>query len=515
LNQSKRKRDSRFFFEQDRDCLTPKSSSRFSSKPPARSGGNALFFWTLFILLLVGAAIASWLGSFYIFGHPENPVSYRVLKQLKKLEPPKRFELTAAPRGEFLGPDRLLERYESLTPRQLASTNAELLRNFIRNYQNSKDPLPYVIGDFVILDSFELSPNDFFGSGVVALGQAKENPRVLLEHIFPADERSVPILHRMLLTGLDMNLRRRFDISAVIHVEKLQDGRMKFTAVPLLYGSYVSSEGTGSFSLEPPRELNVEAGMPLLRRDRVDLASQKYADYRRRAGLDEYGTNVARATAVNQLVRVERPLAVPGVDAPIPPPENDAEMPDLAEARALPADLPVLPALPIEEVASPVEEIEIAMADPVPEPTPEPSPTPVATPAPSPTPAPAIASPTGSWQVYQPGRMPRGRLLNVPQTLELADRGLAGERVYLQGNFVVTASGDNRAVLRSQSAVSNPLGGGRTANVRIIVDFPPGGNVPPQGATFGRDASRPFQITGVSRGDDGQINVRAREITTP
>ena len=58
------------------------------------------FAWTVAILLLTGFAFAAWLGSFYIFSQPERPDSYRILQKLHKIDPPKRFELTAAPAGE-------------------------------------------------------------------------------------------------------------------------------------------------------------------------------------------------------------------------------------------------------------------------------------------------------------------------------------------------------------------------------------------------------------------------------
>jgi hypothetical protein len=68
--------------------------------------------------------------------------------------------------------------------------------------------------------------------------------------------------------------------------------------------------------------------------------------------------------------------------------------------------------------------------------------------------------------------------------------------------------------MRSQSAVRNPFGGG-SSNVRVIVDFPAGSSAPGQGERVARDASRPFLITGISRSEDGQINVQVREITKP
>jgi hypothetical protein len=79
---------------------------------------------------------------------------------------------------------------------------------------------------------------------------------------------------------------------------------------------------------------------------------------------------------------------------------------------------------------------------------------------------------------------------------------------------VVTASGPNRAVLRNQSALSETLGiAGRTGNIRIIAEFPAGARPPTEGSTFGRDSLRPFQITEVRTGTDGQVNVFVREVT--
>src|SRR5919205_3971764 len=86
------------------------------------------FGWSVAILLLTGMALAAWIGSFYIFWQPERPQSYKILKKLHKVEPIKRFELTAAPQGEFLDPQQLFQRYSSMTPTELEQTNKELTR---------------------------------------------------------------------------------------------------------------------------------------------------------------------------------------------------------------------------------------------------------------------------------------------------------------------------------------------------------------------------------------------------
>src|SRR5882757_7400065 len=79
----------------------PAELSVRDGEAPRRDG--SLFTCTIVILILCGVAISCWIFSFYIFGHPEKAMSYSILTKLKKLEAPKRFEITAAPRGEFLG----------------------------------------------------------------------------------------------------------------------------------------------------------------------------------------------------------------------------------------------------------------------------------------------------------------------------------------------------------------------------------------------------------------------------
>ena len=123
-----------------------------------------------------------------------------------------------------------------------------------------------------------------------------------------------------------------------------------------------------------------------------------------------------------------------------------------------------------------------------------------------------VAAPSEVWPIYSAGQMPRGRLVESSDSQDLAARGVGGERNYLKGRFSVTASGNGRAVLRPQGAIAGvPLGA--SGKVRVIVEFPAGAVPPTEGNIISRDNLRPFQITSVKKGDDGQINIYAREIT--
>src|SRR5262249_47814096 len=122
----------------------------------------------------------------------------------------------------------------------------------------------------------------------------------------------------------------------------------------------------------------------------------------------------------------------------------------------------------------------------------------------------------GSWKTFAPGKMPLGRLIATGDLNDVADRGLAGERVYLKGQFVVNFSEANKAVLRPRTTLTSKvlhLGGG--SSTRIIVEFPRGYRPPPQGAVVNRDEMRPYEITEVRKQEDGQLNVFVREIMQP
>jgi len=112
--------------------------------------------------------------------------------------------------------------------------------------------------------------------------------------------------------------------------------------------------------------------------------------------------------------------------------------------------------------------------------------------------------------------MPLGRLIAPGDLPEVADRGLAGERIYLKGQFVVNFADANKAVLRPRSRMPESvmrLAGGNSP--RIIVEYPAGYTPPTPGSNVDRDDARPLEITEVHKQEDGQLNVFAREIMQP
>jgi hypothetical protein len=306
------------------------------------------------------------------------------------------------------------------------------------------------------------------------------------------------------------------------------------TTVPLLYGSYTVTQGRGSFSLEPPFDLNIEAGWPLYKDMQRRSVEERFAQFRERSapvagGIPLPGQNATPtpAAATNELVRIEPAVAV-------------------AQPAATPSPTPLVVAK-----ASPTAKGGKLAKNAKGSPSPGASPSPIAvaalsaTPAPAapagtPTPAVAAASPAaspetvataapvqpvtgdmalastaggGTWKTFAPGKMPQGRLISTADLRDVAERGLAGERLYLRGQFVVNFAESNRAVLRPKSNMAESvLRLGTPSSTRIIVEFPSGYAPPPQGSTVNRDEARPYEITEVRKQSDGQLNVFVREI---
>jgi hypothetical protein len=522
------------------------------------------FAWTVAILLLTGVALAAWLGSFYIFDQPERPDSYRILQRLHKIEPPKRFELTAAPPGEFLNPPQLYERYVGMGSAELSRTNAELTRNYIRNYQQVRGLVPYVVGRYTIIATRQLGPGDVFTSGMVALTHAIDNGELLMEHIYPASPEALPLMKQTLAVGLEIKLERTHDISAVIHAERLIDGRIMVTAVPLLYGSYTVTRGLGTFRLEPPLILNLAAGWPLFKFQERIAIEDRYREDRQKmaaaqgAPLPIPGQSATAPPAQNELVRVEqaRPVQVFSPTAlaknnklvkPTPMPKGkkgskkqklespqpaaSPAPPMIAQKPGAPSPTPIALALArtppnapnfFAAASPPAPKAPGAGTQPLAQAPVVPSATPVpvlpAQPAPPDTANVALASNAGggSWKTFPAGKMPLGRLIGTGDLRDVAEHGLAGERVYLKGQFVVNFSDANKAVLRPRSRLTDKvLHFGSGSGTRIVVEFPNGYVPPPQGSVVNRDELRPYEITEVRKQEDGQLNVFVREIMQP
>src|SRR2546428_11953667 len=154
---------------------------------------------------------------------------------------------------------------------------------------------------------------------MVGFTGAIDNPELLMENLYPAEPQTVSLIKQTLSTGLELKLDRAHDLSVVIHVERFPDGRIMLTSVPLLYGTYTVMRGTGTFSLEPPLALNLEAGWPLFREQARLRGEMHYAQFRQgtpraaapaQVAIPGFAPSGTPPPAENQLVPVEAAKAV-------------------------------------------------------------------------------------------------------------------------------------------------------------------------------------------------------------
>ena len=477
---------------------------------PVKNRGSVFFWWAVVLLLLTGACLASWIGSFYVVSHPEQPRCYRILKKLKRLDAPKGFPTTQAPRGDFLSATKLLERYGKLGPAELARDNAESLRAYLMNYRESKRRVTYVVGKYDVVQTFPLGATDLFPSGVAVVAQSLDLPQVLLESVFTAPSAMVPAIRSALPTGGDIPLQRSHDLFALIHVARLKDGRMQFTTVPIDYGAWQVKRGSGGFHLTSPEDLekadpkntlNIAAGLPIVRGERLQQGVTAYVAFRRKTLANAKDDEVALAGP--ELVRFD-PTRSETDDAVTPrvvrqPAQNPATItpPTPAPLRVAPTPAPAVPLPPRPVVRG--------TPKPVTPPTPPalisaPAPAVVAEPIPTPVPASPLK--------------PFRRVVSTSEASRMVENFSASESVLLSGDFVVTGVLGQRVALRTteslRDASADPTQPGTSAAL-IVVDFPAGTTPPAKDATFTRDASRPFTVRDVIRGRNGQITIVAGE----
>lgn len=485
----------------------------YEEKPQTRTG---FFWWSVIILLLIGACFASWIGSFYVVAHPENPTCYRLLKKLKRLDPPKRFEVTQVPTGDFVTVAQLLERFGKIGPEEMANRNAEMLRAYIMNFRETKKPPVYVIGRFDVVETHQLGGGDLFPSGAVVLAQSLDSPQVLLESIFPAKPNTASAIRASVRTGTDFTLARSRDLLALIHVARLDDGRMQFTAVPLPYGGWQVRRAGGEFKLSSPEELekfdarlglNISAGLPIVRGERLKTGSAAYAEFRRKA----LASNRDDTTADPELVRFDaskdetdgaiapkvvrpvvaptpRPMPAPGPAVPLP------IRPVTVAPGASPAPGPVVPNAVVPTMVKPAP-VEAAPRPKIVEP---PANKPLVVPAP------------GAVAPVAPGAVPAvpRRIVSVKEAAQLSSADAAASQAVLSGDFLVTTVTGQRVEMHANES-GTPYGTG-VAPV-IVVDFPPGTKPPSVGSIIRRDTRKGFVIRNVTRAGDGRVTIEAAE----
>ena len=230
----------------------------------------AFYWWTLANILAGSFAVISWALCLHIFGNPEIPRNYAILKKLGRLPELKRYTVLDVPNGNALNPTELYGKYFGLSEDKRTKLNSLLLRNYMRNFDKNL-LLTYAEGEYQVADVTKLEPSDFLYPGFVIRAQARVKQDdfaqsigfpVVLEYIFPTDQTEAVYQFK---SGDILEVNKNPNCAAVIHISKTiveDEPALKITAVPIAYGSYRVGEKT-SFAIEPPVVLNPDSKLPI------------------------------------------------------------------------------------------------------------------------------------------------------------------------------------------------------------------------------------------------------------
>jgi len=230
-------------------------SSRNLERQP-RSGG--LFWWTILITFLMGLVLFCWFFPIYIFARPEQPLNYKILSKLDKLESPIKFAPLKAPGGPFLEAKEVYDRYFPHSDASLAVENSLFKRRSRRNYADHGEDAVYLKGPFRIYHVRELTADDVLSSGVVLRARSVDYPTVILEMLVPAQE--IPEEHFQI--GDPLTLDRASTFASVLNIERLPGELLCVTAISLLYNEITIDEGR-SITQAIPEYLNLNASWPV------------------------------------------------------------------------------------------------------------------------------------------------------------------------------------------------------------------------------------------------------------
>lgn len=231
-----------------------------------------MFWWSVAIAILFGAAVFSWIFCIQVFTHPERPLNYSLLQRFNRLEELQRFTEKTVPSGRTYEAKELYQKFYSWNAKQLAVHNSQLKRNYITNYRETKTknerPM-FVRGRFRITHARTLTPDDLFPHGVVARAVAvTENgndfPNVVVEYVLPTAHPVTALdFNPGDLLDIDGRRQKRRLYSSVINIERSGEDVLVFTVVPLLYGEHAVDPANGRILVaEPPPFLNLHARLP-------------------------------------------------------------------------------------------------------------------------------------------------------------------------------------------------------------------------------------------------------------
>lgn len=229
-------------------------------------GRPAFFWWTLANVLAACFAVLSWIGCLHVFGSPEIPRNYELLRRLGRLPVLKRMASGDAPDGVVRDVKGFYSLFYGLAAEQIAPLNGQFLRNYLKNYERP-EAVMYLEGMYEVEEVRVLGAGDFVSKGLAVRCRALVKPDafapvtaypVVVELVLPTEDTG---LAQRLNRGTVLNWSRNGHRVSVLHAARVVKGEDVWvcaTAMPMLTGMFSLAEQV-SVRLEPPLEVFPEA----------------------------------------------------------------------------------------------------------------------------------------------------------------------------------------------------------------------------------------------------------------
>lgn len=243
------------FFTSDRSTFS--RQARLGGRK--KRGDDGLFVWSAVILILTALIVFSWVFCMYVFGNPEKAFNYNLLVRVGKLVGLRDYEPHSAPRGKFNEPKDIYATYYNKSKGELRALSGVLRREYVTNFNQVLD-VTYIRGNYKIYNVRELGPKDVFPSGLAVRGQCEDYPNVVIEYVYPAEQ--LPERHFDLKVNNLLEVGTKTTCAAIINISQIDEDRILFTAVPIVYGEQQTPAGT-IIVTAPPDRLNMFGKLPI------------------------------------------------------------------------------------------------------------------------------------------------------------------------------------------------------------------------------------------------------------
>jgi len=245
---------------------------RLRLKDDVMPGRPVYFWWFIANGLALCFAIMCWLACLEVFGHPEVPRNYEILRRIGRLPALKLFPADGLPDGTELNAVGLYSRFYPSPDEQLTKFNARMLRNYLTNFE-SPEAVVHISGEYRIEKVRRLKVGDFIASGVVVRARAMVAPDAEMEpRPYPVwVDCVIPIVEyvpeRDFEVGEMLRLGGREAKVTLLHVGKTSaatDRQLCFTVTPLVAGGFRLDENQ-RIDIEAPARVWLPGAFPLIR----------------------------------------------------------------------------------------------------------------------------------------------------------------------------------------------------------------------------------------------------------